>query len=97
MWWHYIVYINGGFSISLRSSNGLKAQAKGAWNIARHFAIDKSMNKLMGSKWKNWKMEQAENVPSKPWKKLGWRKYWNTCNGSYEFCQHWPVVCLCHF
>lgn len=71
MWWHYIVYMDGGFSISLRSSNGLKAQAKGAWNIARHFAIDKGMNKLMGPKWKSWKMEQAEKRAVKAMEKVG--------------------------
>lgn len=59
MWWHYIVYVDGGYSISLRSRDNVLTQAKGLWNITRHFVIDKGMNTIMGSKWKTWKEEQA--------------------------------------
>lgn len=59
MWWHYIVYMDGGYSISLRSRDSIATQAKGLWNIARHFVIDKGMNAVMGPKWKIWKEEQS--------------------------------------
>lgn len=60
MWWHYIVYMDGGYSISLRSRDSVLTQAKGIWNIARHFVIDKGMNAVMGPRWKDWKEAQAQ-------------------------------------
>ena len=59
LWWHYIVYMDGGYSISLRSRDSVATQAKGLWNIARHFVIDKGMNAVMGPRWKSWKEEQS--------------------------------------
>lgn len=59
MWWHYIVYVDGGFSLSLRSIDSKLTQAKGLWNITRHFIVDKGMNTVMGPKWKSWKEEQS--------------------------------------
>lgn len=60
LWWHYIVYMDGGFSISLRSRDSVVTQAKGLWNIARHFMIDKGMNAMMGARWKSWKEAHAK-------------------------------------
>ncbi len=60
MWWHHIEYMDGGYSISLRSRDSVLTQAKGLWNIARHFVIDKGMNAAMGPGWKKWKEEQAQ-------------------------------------
>lgn len=60
LWWHYIVYMDGGFSISLRSRDNIFTQAKGVWNITRHFVVDKGMNAVMGSRWKTWKEKKAE-------------------------------------
>lgn len=59
LWWHYIVYVDGGFSISLRSRDNMMTQAKGLWNITRHFVVDKGMNAVWGQGWKKWKEEQA--------------------------------------
>jgi len=59
LWWHYIVYLDGGFSLSLRSRDNFAAQAKGLWNITRHFMVDKGMNALLGPKWKAWKEKQS--------------------------------------
>lgn len=59
MWWHYIVYVDGGFSLSLRSLDNVATQAKGLWNITRHFLVDKGMNTVMGENWKKWKLEQS--------------------------------------
>ncbi len=60
MWWHHIEYMDGGYSISLRSRDSVLTLAKGLWNIARHFVIDKGMNAAMGPGWKKWKEEQAQ-------------------------------------
>ncbi|MBP7822011.1 MAG: cupin-like domain-containing protein [Saprospiraceae bacterium] len=59
LWWHYIVYVEPGFSLSLRASDSLAMQAKGLWNITRHFVVDKGMNMLLSDKWDNWKKEEA--------------------------------------
>ncbi|MBK7938233.1 MAG: cupin-like domain-containing protein [Lewinellaceae bacterium] len=65
LWWHYIVYVEGGYSISLRTRDSILTQAKGAWNIARHFVIDKGMNTLWGNGWKKWKETQAMKKANK--------------------------------
>jgi len=49
--WHYIEYLDGGYSISLRANESYVRRVKGAFNIARHYVVDKGMNKLMGEKW----------------------------------------------
>jgi hypothetical protein len=58
-WWHYIVYLDGGFAISLRSGNSYFTQAKGLCNILCHFVVDKGMNVVWGPAWKKWKEEHA--------------------------------------
>ncbi len=60
MWWHYIKYVDGGFSLSLRARDGLLGAAKGLFHIAQHFTVDKGMNALAPLGWKNWKERQAQ-------------------------------------
>ncbi|NNE28404.1 MAG: cupin-like domain-containing protein [Saprospiraceae bacterium] len=50
LWWHYIYYLDGGFSLSLRSHTPF-SKMRGGWNISRHFVIDQGMNKVLGSRW----------------------------------------------
>ncbi|HQW12174.1 MAG TPA: cupin-like domain-containing protein [Saprospiraceae bacterium] len=50
-YWHYIEYTDGGYSISLRADESLTRRIKGALNIAQHYTVDRSLNKIMGSKW----------------------------------------------
>ena len=59
-YWHYIEYLDGGYSISLRANDSIWRRAKGAINIATHYVIDKGMNKLFGSKWRKMKESLAE-------------------------------------
>jgi hypothetical protein len=59
-YWHYIYYMKGGFSISLRAYAGLGSVVKGVGNLARHFVVDKSMNALFGRKWKGLKENLAQ-------------------------------------
>lgn len=59
LWWHHIVYVEPGFSISLRAVDSPVMQAKGLFNLARHFVVDKGMNALLGQHWNHWKETAA--------------------------------------
>jgi hypothetical protein len=59
LWWHYIKYLEGGFSLSLRANNSVFTTLRGAYNLARHTVVDKGMNSILGEHWKQWKEEQA--------------------------------------
>jgi len=58
--WHYIEYTDFGYSISLRANESLARRAKGLYNIATHYLVDKGMNKLMGKKWREIKSAMAK-------------------------------------
>ncbi|MCB0644120.1 MAG: cupin-like domain-containing protein [Phaeodactylibacter sp.] len=58
-YWHYIEYVDGGYSIALRASDSMATRVQGLWNITRHFVIDKGMNMVLGPRWKRWKEETA--------------------------------------
>lgn len=58
-YWHYIEYTDGGYSLSLRTNDQLSTRVRGLWNIARHFVVDKSMNYVLGERWKKWKEKEA--------------------------------------
>lgn len=58
--WHYIEYTDGGYSISLRANESYVRRAKGLLNIARHYFVDKGMNRLMGQDWRRMKEQMAK-------------------------------------
>ncbi len=58
--WHYIEYTDSGYSISLRSNESYVRRAKGLFNIARHYVVDKGMNRLMGENWRKMKAGMAK-------------------------------------
>lgn len=58
--WHYVEYLDGGFSISLRANDSYVRRAKGLFNIARHYVVDRSLNRLMGQNWKKMKEGMAK-------------------------------------
>lgn len=60
MYWHHIEYLEGGYSISLRANNSIKLKAKAAIHIAKHLAVDRSMNFLLGKKWMDLKIQMAK-------------------------------------
>ncbi len=64
-YWHYIEYTDGGYSMALRSNDSVVTQMKGVINIARHFVVDKSMNKILGSKWRKIKDNMARHRAEK--------------------------------
>ena len=58
LFWHYIYYLDGGFSLSLRT-HSMASRLRGAWNVSRHFLVDKSMNTVLGERWTNIKENMA--------------------------------------
>jgi len=51
-YWHYITYLEGGFSVSYRKlADSYKNRLKGLLNICVYVPFDKLMNKLLGEKW----------------------------------------------
>lgn len=60
-YWHYIEYTDAGYSISLRANESMVRRVRGYINIARHFVVDKGMNKIMGGGWRTMK----ENIAHK--------------------------------
>ncbi|MCB0663588.1 MAG: cupin-like domain-containing protein [Saprospiraceae bacterium] len=58
--WHYIEYTDTGFSMNQRANESYVRRAKGLVNIARHFVVDKGMNKLMGQDWRKIKEDLAK-------------------------------------
>lgn len=59
MYWHFIEYVDGGFSLALRSSHSVTNRIKGAFNIARHFVVDRGMNMVLGTRWHKIKKDLA--------------------------------------
>lgn len=57
--WHYIRYIEGGFSLALRAKNSPFTIFKGTFNIAQHKTLDLGLSKLLGENWHQWKRNQA--------------------------------------
>lgn len=59
LWWHYVYYSKGGFSLALRANDSIKTKARGLYNLIRLYAFDSSLNFLAGKKWKNYKENKA--------------------------------------
>ena len=59
-YWHYIEYTDSGYSISLRANESYVRRAKGLFNIARHYVVDRGMNRLMGDNWRKIKADLAK-------------------------------------
>lgn len=50
--WHYITYVDGGFSVSYRKiAQSFKAKRHGLLNMLVYMPFDKLMNRLQGEKW----------------------------------------------
>jgi len=55
-YWHYITYLNGGFSISLRSfQRNIKGVAEVAYNLIFMRNFENLMRNTIGQKWVDWK------------------------------------------
>jgi hypothetical protein len=58
-YWHYIEYTDGGYSMSLRANDSYVRRARGLWNIAQHYVVDRGLNKIMGDDWRKIKENMA--------------------------------------
>lgn len=65
LWWHYIKYVDGGFSLALRANDSIFTTARGGWNVVRHTFIDKGITKLAGDSWKKWKECKSVKIANK--------------------------------
>ncbi|HEB62375.1 MAG TPA: cupin-like domain-containing protein [Bacteroidetes bacterium] len=59
-YWHYIEYVDSGYSMSLRANESYLRRGKGLLNIAEHFVIDKGMFRLLGKDWIKIKAKMAK-------------------------------------
>lgn len=59
LWWHFVYYSKGGFSLALRANDSISSKVQGLSNLVRHFAFDNSMNYLAGKKWTQYKDYKA--------------------------------------
>jgi hypothetical protein len=58
--WHYIQYVNGSFSLSLRSiTESHLDKLKGAYNVIVIRKLDEYLNKYYGQKWGDYKLKKA--------------------------------------
>ena len=55
-WWHYIEYLDSGFSLALRAHASMTNKFVAVRNLVQHL-YRQSMNRIMGEKWKtgSWK------------------------------------------
>lgn len=64
-YWHFVHYCEPGFSLSVRSNDSFEFAVRGLLNIARHFFVDKGMNRLFGQQWLAWKTRKAQDNANK--------------------------------
>lgn len=58
--WHYIQYIDGSFSMSLRTiAESSLGKLKGAYNVFVIRKLDEYLNKYYGGKWSDYKLKKA--------------------------------------
>jgi hypothetical protein len=60
LWWHYVYYSEGGFSLAIRANDSIKTRVRGGWNLIRLFTVDRGMNYLAGNNWKQYKETRAQ-------------------------------------
>lgn len=60
LWWHYVHYSEGGYSLALRANDKLSTRARGLYNLIRLFTIDRGLNFLFKEDWKKWKYRKAK-------------------------------------
>jgi Cupin-like domain len=66
-YWHYIEYVDGGYSIALRANESYVRRVKGAYNIASHYVVNITMNNLFGKRWHEVKELIAKKRAEEHW------------------------------
>lgn len=61
-YWHYVYYMDAGFSLSLRANPSIVTRMKGVLSLAQHYIVDKGMNKLLGERWMTMKERWADEA-----------------------------------
>lgn len=65
-YWHYITYVDGGFSVSYRKlAYSIPAKVKGFLNVCIYMPFDKLMNRMLGQKWLDKKEAIAQKKANK--------------------------------
>lgn len=60
-YWHYITYLDGGFSVSYRKlAHSMSAKIQGLLNVAVYMPYDKLMNRIFGQLWLTHKEQMAQ-------------------------------------
>lgn len=70
-YWHYITYLDGGFSVSYRKlAHSLSAKLTGLLSLAVFMPVDKMLNRLLGSRWLPIKERMAHKRAEKEIRRL---------------------------
>lgn len=69
-YWHYIQYLTGGYSVSVRALSSAMDRVKGFSNLVITRNFDNAMRKLLKDKWYNYKVKEAHNRAEKAIRKL---------------------------
>jgi hypothetical protein len=70
-YWHYITYLDGGFSVSYRKmAHSLHFKLQGLLSLAVYMPFDKLMNRLLGPKWLARKERIAQKRADKAIRKI---------------------------
>ncbi|MDB5326412.1 MAG: cupin [Phycisphaerales bacterium] len=69
-WWHFMEYLDGGFSISLRALVSPAQVAEAAYNVAVVKTVDNFFRKRYGKQWFEWKEKSAAEKANKRARRL---------------------------
>lgn len=64
-YWHYIQYVTGGYSVSVRALSSARDRVTGFSNLVFTRNFDNAMRKLLKDKWYNYKVKEAYNRAEK--------------------------------
>ncbi|MFT3746779.1 MAG: cupin-like domain-containing protein [Agriterribacter sp.] len=69
-YWHYIQYLTGGYSVSVRALSSAKDRVTGFSNLVFTRNFDNAMRKILKDKWYNYKVKEAHSRAEKAIQKL---------------------------
>jgi hypothetical protein len=64
-WWHYIEYVDSGFSLATRAHDRVSNKFVALKNLLQHSVIDQGMNRISSVRWQNWKKNVARKRAEK--------------------------------
>ncbi len=91
-YWHYITYLDGGFSVSYRKlAQSLSAKIKGLLSLFVYMPLDKFLNKLFGKNWLTYKEHVATERANKAIRKIRMRSEFGSLKNRTNQHEHLPV------